>query len=224
MNCIFCCIFNEKNVDIFYLLLESILIYGHLDNTKILIYTSTYLKNMIIQNQLKIEDLIHFEINDSYNNIDADTKSRLDLFDLPSISEYSKILYLDTDIIIKSDINRVFNICTDDILYVLEEGNIMNDVAEHYWSNKIFTNNINEYEDTTAFTSGIILFNNCDKIKMLFDEIKQTIVNMPYNFKTYWQAIGSPDYSGDPNANKSAASTYYESLRTTLEKNNFKYF
>ena len=43
MNCIFCCVFTqEKFVDMFYLLLESIFIYGNLDNnTHILIYTST---------------------------------------------------------------------------------------------------------------------------------------------------------------------------------------
>ena len=41
MNCIFCCIFNQTQyIDMFYLLLESILIYGNLgDNTKILLYT-----------------------------------------------------------------------------------------------------------------------------------------------------------------------------------------
>jgi hypothetical protein len=50
MNCIFCCIFfQEKYVDMFLLLLESILIYGNLNNTEILIYTSTaFMKIMII--------------------------------------------------------------------------------------------------------------------------------------------------------------------------------
>ena len=49
MNCIYCCIFNQpKYVDMFYLLLESIFIYGNLDNkTSILIYTSTTFMNII---------------------------------------------------------------------------------------------------------------------------------------------------------------------------------
>ena len=46
------------------------------------------------------------------------------------------------------------------------------------------------------------------------------ITGIPYNFTTYWKAIGAPNYSGDPNANQNAASTYYESIRTTLSKNN----
>jgi len=46
------------------------------------------------------------------------------------------------------------------------------------------------------------------------------VTGIPYNFSTYWKAIGAPNYSGDPNANQNAAATYYESIRTTLEKSN----
>ena len=48
-NCIFCCVFTQdKYVDMFYLLLESIYAYGNLDNnTIILIYTSTVFMNKI---------------------------------------------------------------------------------------------------------------------------------------------------------------------------------
>ena len=54
MNCIFICVFNqEKYIDMFYLLLESILLYGHLDyNTNILVYTSTKFMNIIKQNKI----------------------------------------------------------------------------------------------------------------------------------------------------------------------------
>lgn len=46
------------------------------------------------------------------------------------------------------------------------------------------------------------------------------ITGVPYNFATYWKAIGSPNYSKDNTGNKSAADNYYESLRSTLSKNN----
>ena len=40
MNCIFICVFNqEQYVDMFFILLESIFIYGNLNNTDILVYT-----------------------------------------------------------------------------------------------------------------------------------------------------------------------------------------
>ena len=187
MNCIFCCIFNqEKYVDMAYLLLESIFIYGELDcNTYILIYTSTPFMNMIKESHLFDNEKIIFEINDTYNNIDKACKARLDIFDLPSITNYNKILYLDTDILVKDDISKVFNVCKEDILYVLEEAEIDNDYD--HWGKSLFGNEINNYNDKSAFTSGILLFNNCEKIKDLFNKIKEDMLNRPYNFDCYDQ-------------------------------------
>jgi len=54
----------------------------------------------------------------------------------------------------------------------------------------------------------------------IMNVISLLITGIPYNFTTYWKAIGSPNYTGDPNANRNSASTFYESIRTTLSKNN----
>lgn len=186
INCIFICVFNqEKYVDMFFLLLESILIYGILDdNTHILVYTSTSFMNRIKQSHL-FNEKIKFEINNTYNNIDKACKARLDLFNLPSITNYNKILYLDTDILVKDNINRIFDVCKEDILYVLEEGRIESDHDHH--GKTLFGDEINNYNDKTAFTSGILLFNNCEKIKNLFNKINEDIVKRPYNFACYDQ-------------------------------------
>ena len=70
----------------FFLLLESIFIYGNLDNsTNILVYTSTPFMNKIKQSHLFNNEKINFEINDTYNDIDKACKARLDFFNLPSI-------------------------------------------------------------------------------------------------------------------------------------------
>lgn len=182
MNCIFICIFNRENyVDMFYLLLESLLIFGNLNsNTHILIYTSTSFMNKIKQSQFYDNEIIKFEINDSYNNIEKACKARLDLFNLKTITNYKKILYLDTDIIIKNNINVIFDLCIDDIMYVLEEG-FINDHNE-YWGNQLFGNEINNYEDKSAFTSGILLFNNCEKIKFLFKHIVDNMIKRKKKF------------------------------------------
>jgi len=182
MKCIFICVFNqEKYVDMFYLLLESILTYGKLDeNTKILVYTSTPFMNLMKQNPLFNEEKIKFEINETYNTIDKACKSRLDLFNLNSITNYNEILYLDTDIIVKDNLNKLFDVCKEEKLYVLQEGNI-NDNRD-FWGKTLFGNEIHNYEDKTAFTSGILLFNNCEKIKDLFKKINEDIINRPRYF------------------------------------------
>ena len=187
MNCIFICVFNqEKYIDMFLLLLESILLYGNLDYyTNILVYTSTKFMNIIKQHRLFNDEKIKFEINDTYDNIDKACKARLDLFNLKSITNYNKILYLDTDILVKDDINKVFDICKKDVLYVLEEGVIDSDTD--YWGKTLFGNEINNYKDKSAFTSGILLFNNCENIKKLFIKIKEDIINRPYKFSFYDQ-------------------------------------
>lgn len=187
MNCIFCCIFNqEKYIELFNLLIESIFIYGNLDeNTHILIYTSTAFMKIIKRSHLFNKDIMIFEINDTYNDIDKACKSRLDLFDLPSIKNYNKILYLDTDIIVKDDVNKVFNVCNLDILYVLEEGNINDD--SDFWGKTLFNGDFSMYQNTSAFTSGIMLFNNCENVKRLFYHIKEHINNCPYNFECHDQ-------------------------------------
>lgn len=177
MNCIFITIFNNvKYVDMFFLMLESIFTYGNLDDTTtILLYTSTPFMKMIQQSHLFHNEKIKFEINDTYNNVDKACKARLDLFHLKSIKKYKKILYLDTDILVKDDINRVFNVCKEDLLYVLEEGDISNNTD--WWGKSLFGDEINNYEDKTAFTSGILLFNNCEKIKKLFNIINIDMIN-----------------------------------------------
>jgi lipopolysaccharide biosynthesis glycosyltransferase len=187
MNCIFCCVFNqEKYVDMFMLLLESIFIYGNVDiNINILVYTSTPFMNKIKNSHLYNDEKIKFEINDTYNDINKSCKARLDLFNLSSIKDYNKILYLDTDTLVKDDINKVFDVCKEDILYVLEEGEINSDFD--FWGKSLFGDEINNYEDKTAFTSGILLFNNCEKIKDLFNKINEDVVKRPYNFSCYDQ-------------------------------------
>ena len=187
MNCIFCCVFNqEKYVDMFFLLLESIFIYGDIDyNTNILVYTSTEFMNKIKQSHLFNNEKIKFEINDTYNNIEKACKSKLDLFNLPSITNYNKILYLDTDILVNNHINMVFNVCKEDILYVLNEGTI--DDESDYYGLTLFGKDINNYNDKSAFTSSILLFNNCKKIKDLFIKINEDIIKRPFKFSTYDQ-------------------------------------
>ncbi len=187
MNCIFITVFNQsKYVDMLYLLLESMFIYGNIDeDTDILVYTSTAFMDMIKKSHL-YHSKIKFEVNDTYNSIDTACKARLDVFNLPSITQYNKILYLDTDILVKDEINKVFNVCKEDILYVLEEGNLATE-TEDYHGKALFTNELDEYEDKTAFTSGILLFKNCETMQTLFQNIKEDMIRRPGNFSCYDQ-------------------------------------
>jgi len=102
-------------------------------------------------------------------------KARLDLFNLPSIKNYNKMLYLDTDIIIKDDMNKVFDVCTEDILYVLEEGTI--DSKTNFWGKSLFGNEliimlINLHLQVVYYYLIIV-----KKIKELFNNINKDIIS-----------------------------------------------
>lgn len=181
-KCIFICVFNQiEYVNMFFLLLESIFIYGNLDDeTEILIYTSTPFEKIIKESHLYNESNMKFEINDNYDSIDKACKARLDLFYLSSVSNYKKILYLDTDIIVKKDLKPLFDVVKNDILYVLEEGEINSDTD--WWGKSLFGDEIELYEDKTAFSSSVMSFNNCEKIKILFDKIREDIEKRSHFF------------------------------------------
>lgn len=185
MNCIYCCVFSQrKYIDMFGLFLESIMRYGNINNNvEILVYTSSLFRNEILYkyNYLKLQ----FEINDDYTDINQACKARLDLFEFKCINKYHKILYLDTDIIVKKDINVLFNLYIEDIIYAVEEGRI--DDNNDYWGRTLFEDSCVEYSDKTAFSTGIMLFKNCDKVSDLFSIIKKHIKEKPVFFCTYDQ-------------------------------------
>lgn len=182
MKCIFLTVFHQTEyIKLANLLIESIFIYGNLDtDTHILVYTSTPFMEMMKQSHLYTPYKIKFEINDTYDTIDKACKARLDLFTLPNINQYQKILYLDTDIIVKDDLNKVFDVCNQDVLYVLKEGSITD--SRDFWGKSLFGTEIDDYEDKTAFSSGIMLFNNCDSIKILFEKIVDHIHRVKHYF------------------------------------------
>jgi lipopolysaccharide biosynthesis glycosyltransferase len=193
MKCIFICVFNNENyVKMAFLLLESIHIYGNLDSdTDILIYTSTKFMNMFKASRF-YNSKVFFEINDTFNTVRLACRSRYNFFKLESARKYSKVLYIDTDVLIKNNISKVFDVVKKDILYVVEEGRI-NDYTRcnvgpsmcvgDYYGCTLFGRDINKYNDKTAFTSGILLFNNCENIKKLFDDTIFLFNNSPVNFK-----------------------------------------
>jgi hypothetical protein len=190
MKCVFITVFNqEKYVDMLYLLLESIYLFGDLDdNTDILIYTSTSFKNLIEASAFYSPKL-KFEVNDTKDSIDKACKARLDLFQLPSTSKYEKILYLDTDILIKRSLLNIFDVAEKDLLYVLQEGNITDLIhgMDIYGGKKLFKETVNNYVDKSAFTSGIMLFKNCTKIQELFYKINKHMTTNPHEFHTFDQ-------------------------------------
>jgi lipopolysaccharide biosynthesis glycosyltransferase len=105
--------------------------------------------------------------------------ARLHIFEYEHIQRYHKILYLDTDILIHSNINVLFaEHIAEDKLYALEEGVLDNG----NWGGPFFDFSIYE-RDRTAFTSGILYFKNHPIIQGLFRDILNHIQEYIYRDK-----------------------------------------
>ena len=181
------CVFhNEEYLQLLIMLLNSILLYGNINfSTHLLIYTTTNFQQKIRQclqnslyfpmnnaNYLTFISKIYFQINDNYTTLNDACKSRLDIFEFPITKSYSKILYMDVDCVVQKSIAAMFDILKKDIVYAVQEGSIDNDM----WGKTLFGCEIDQYEDKTAFSSGIMLFKNTEKIKKLFEITKYDMI------------------------------------------------
>ena len=165
-NLIYSCVFtNEKYLNLLELLLKSYIEFGKPDNNidYLVISNKVYEKKILnLFEKYNIRGNIWL-ISD--NSFVTALCSRLFIFDYKNINNYNKILYLDTDILITNNLKNIFNFDMENILYVLKENGTTDGP---YWGKELFGNN---NPKASAFTSGILLFNNDESIKKLFRDI-----------------------------------------------------
>jgi lipopolysaccharide biosynthesis glycosyltransferase len=123
------------------------------------------MNNAIGEKVLPLGCFLNLWYLDLHELIDA-ARSRLLIFDYPFIDKYDKILYLDTDILINSDINKILDIPIEkDILYVGPE---MTLTSEYHGGWLYGSNYPNIDMSQPAFSSGILFFRNSQKVKDMF--------------------------------------------------------
>lgn len=176
MNLIYMCVsYQENYINLLKLLINSINVKANLNSetTHILIMTTPKFHELILK------ELINFNLPIKYYLLELNTLMeascyKLKIFEYENIDKYNKILYLDTDVLINSDINILFNKeISDKKIYALEEGNIGHD----YWGGENFFD-FNIYnKNTIAFSAGVFLFINSIYIKDLFKDTNKHIIN-----------------------------------------------
>jgi lipopolysaccharide biosynthesis glycosyltransferase len=181
MNLIYTSLFyQESYLELLRLLITSIFERGNINNetTDIVIMTSSEFKP-------KIEKIVapynlpikYFLFN--INNVMESSMCRLNIFDYENINRYKNILYLDADILINNDVNKIFDFPIQNKLYALEEDTIGGyHFGREFFDYTVFNPNL------SAFNAGVLYFKNCEEIKSLFDDTRNHIVN--------WFAQGNP--------------------------------
>lgn len=219
INLIYFCVFhNEKYIELAELLLKSLQLYGKLGQAvDVLVYTSSEFAKRMGRSEWPFR--VIYKTNDTYDSVAKACKARLDLFDFPEIGQYEKILYLDTDILIRRDMLPVFDVADRDLLYALEEGSLDMEVPYDYWGKTLFgPGEMEALEDKTAFSSGVLLFRNGATMRDLFERIRvHMATGEPHEFHDQPYIVYHTMVSGLKNnqALKAFVSINEKSVKTT---------
>lgn len=166
-NLVYCCVFYNKDYfKLLDLLLKSMRMYSSLDSFDFLVITQKELEPSVksLGNTLGL-DLKVFCLE--FTTIFQAACARLFIFDYPEIQGYEKLLYIDTDILIKGDLKPVLELPIKNLLYGIESGTIesLNFGAQ-------FFNFTQVDKSLTGLNSGTLLFLNSLEMKSLFQRIR----------------------------------------------------
>jgi len=171
-NLIYMCVFRSREyITLFQYLAESIVSYGELTNdTDVIVLTQSDFEEDIVRVAKGLPNLTTRFY--SIDSVFESSRTKLRIFD-HDLSAYSKILYLDTDILVNGPLKPLFDIDLDPTkLYALEEGV----VSHEYWGGEIPLFDLSQIDgNTTAFSAGILLFKNSPEMKQLFSEMNERI-------------------------------------------------
>jgi hypothetical protein len=158
--------YNKDYFELLNLLLSSLQFYSFPLNYDILILTSEEFKPLVtaFAKQHGIPLLIH---TIPVQTLFEAACARLCIFDYTNIHQYTKILYLDTDILIKGKLDTLFELPLEDKLYALESGTTesVNFGVQFFQPPR----------NVSGFNSGTLLFPNSPPLQTLFQYIQQHI-------------------------------------------------
>jgi hypothetical protein len=176
-----CVFYNKDYIQLLSLLFSSIRFYSNTKSSDFLVLTSKEFEPQI-QDLAKEVGIPIRTMTLDISTIFQAASARLSIFEYEHIQSYNKILYLDTDILVKGDLTTLFQLPLTDKLYALESG---------------FTDSINfgvqffnPPVKTAGFNSGTLLFKNSPIIQALFERIRLHII-------THTKSGLTPPYSLD---------------------------
>jgi len=170
---------NDAYVDLLYMCLKSIVANTPSINFDVLFITDEITKAKIEQFDIISKFNVDYMISDSVSSGPMASMKKLDIFDYEKISDYSKILFLDADIICIRDLNIIFNkVLQPEKLYVCSAKNIHRSTLLLTPTHGIMhlskedADFINKNPDSTSFNAGQFLFLNSAKMKAHFENVR----------------------------------------------------
>ena len=183
MNLVYICIFlSKEQLEFLRLFLFSMILYSNMELFDLVIITT----EDFVKDINKIGDLLNIKLNillTSYK--DTPEKAMMDrfkIFEYPDIDKYSKLLYLDTDILFQGKLETLFNLEIEDKVYGVIEHDMKIESVTHGGELFDFTK-VNK--NISGVNAGVLLFKNSDTIKHLFMSIVKKREELITNNITY---------------------------------------
>lgn len=170
----FCLYYNEKYIELLNLSLKSIkLSKCNLEEIDILVITDSAFTEKIYKIGNELELPLRCIFKPFIHTLFASACARLHIFSTYEIKKYEKILYMDTDILVKKDISTLFAINFPfDRICALEEDTIANDnFGALFFEICELEENIKIDWSLGGLNSGILLFHNNSAVIDLFNSI-----------------------------------------------------
>lgn len=158
--------FNKQYITLLKLLLTSVKLYSKYENLTFLVITQKDFVDDItnVSNQIGIPLKIHtLEAEDVFQA----SVSKCRIFEYSEINNYSHILYLDTDIIIKGDLTKLVTNINEEKLYGMETCGL----GHPENCGTFFTENV------PAINAGVLLFKNTSKIRQTMNDCILFMIN-----------------------------------------------
>ena len=166
-NLLYFCIFHNKGYfELLELLLSTLLLQSNLSSIDLLVLTSANYVSLIQTMSTKLNLTIDIHLCNFTTQHEAGC-ARLSIFEYSKISQYSKILYMDCDIIVQGDLSKLFALPIEDKVYAKQEYAVGGEGHGGWFFD------FNTIDETTpAINSGILLFPNSAKICAVFKDIQ----------------------------------------------------
>ena len=162
----FCVFYNRGYLDLLEILLQSLIQSSDLSKIDILVFTNVEFIPFIKELSLKINKSINIHTCNFTTQHEAGC-ARLSIFDYYKVNDYSKILYMDCDIVVQGDLSKLFTLELEDKVYAKQEYAVGGEGHGGWFFD------FNTIEETTpAINSGILLFPNTGKIRAVFKDIR----------------------------------------------------
>jgi hypothetical protein len=169
----FCAFHKKEYLFLLRYLLVSIKLFSKIDkDIDFLLFTSPDFNDTVYELTKDLDINIKVKFFNFTSQHEAGC-ARIHIFEYENINDYSKILYLDTDILIQRDLMKVFDYLVEDKLYATKEYDIYGaGHGAYFFDFNIFDKNL------PSLNSGVLLFRNSPAIRAVFHDINTHIENL----------------------------------------------